>query len=216
MGLRFLFTMQDQVPPSGDQGTQATPEVIVRDEMDIALAGDFSQLHDVLDELGGAPLPPVLDELEDLEHTVACKDATIKQLQVMLESLLPLSEELEDAQRARRDAERRTAHVKGELRRLRQHLTHTSEELEATRHGNDQVLNLQRRRERSKALVKHLRLRIRRLERTQMLREGVLSRERKRHAATREKLKERRAVATERWNEIQRLRKALREANGRG
>ena len=173
--------------------------------MDFALAGDFSQLNDALLEIGGEPEPALPDGVTDIEHTLACKDATIKQLQAMLETLLPLSEELGEVEAACRAAERKAERANRELQALRDRLAATSEELEGSRH--EVVSEADRERSaKAQAEIKRLKLKIRRLERRALIREGVLSRERKRHASTRQKLTERRAVASQRWNEIRRLR----------
>jgi hypothetical protein len=151
-----------------------------------------------------APASPLDSERElAFERELARKDAKIRELESVLEALRPLAEDAGKSELSRLAAEQRAAICERELADLLQRLT-LSEAALAQSQGAAAAL-----RDACEARAVELaglRERVRQLEHRVRDRDGVLRRERERHAATRAKLAERSKVASERWAEIRRLR----------
>ncbi len=137
------------------------------------------------------------------EDELARRDATIGSLREMLAALHPLVDEVERSEESRRMAEERLGRREQELAALRARLAQSEEALAGLRAA---LAGAQARPVADVEVLERLRERQRRLQLKLLERNGVLARERARHARTRERLARRDRLARERWNEIRRLR----------
>lgn len=203
-------------------------EIIVDDEMqEYALIGDLDELDEIFGELDRQPGPalPAAGELgqahedperddrqasaaapADGQRELARRDAEIAELQAMLNAMKPLGLELAELQSARAVAEQHVLARESELTQLREELRVLRLALEtAPREAAGEpteLLALRAENEALRARIERMKGRQRSLQRRGREREGVLARERKRHAATRAKLAEAKRLASERWKAL--------------
>jgi hypothetical protein len=164
----------------------------------------FSMLHELLDEVDG-PLPAT-----DPAILLTRKNATIATLQDLLGKLRPMGEQVGTLEQACHAAGERARTAEHRLDGALQRIAELEQDLQRARHlaaelaeqgKTDDELD-----EAAGEVEARLSAQVEKLEKRLREREGVLARERKRHAKSRALLKESRALAAERWREIQRLR----------
>lgn len=206
--------MEHQGLPAAGPAAPSVPqarhiEIVVLEDglQDVTFADGSDRFDDLLLAIGEQPGPALPSDEPGspaaVARELARKDATIAGLRSLLEGLRPLAEESARSLEARQLAEQRAAAAERELGALRVRL----QECEASLAESTAAAEALRASGAEKAeQVASLRERMGRLELRLRQRTGVLTRERERHAATRAKLAERSKVASERWQELRRLR----------